>query len=248
LLIANRLPELAVINNDILSKNVLYHLGNFSPEDTKYVIESLTERSQLNLEPALVDELVQELASELGEVRPIELQVVGTQMQTEGITTLAKYQELGTKEQLVKRYLEEVIRDCGAENEQAAQLLLYLLTDENNTRPIKTRADLEVGLKEWTADLTTQVNKLDLVLKIFVESGLVLLLPEVPTNSYQLVHDYLVSFIRQQQDTDFISQLQESEERFKRSEQKLNRLLHCALVGSGAAATILALAICWMLN
>ena len=40
------------------------------------------------------------------------------------------------------------------------------------------------------------LEKLDLVLNIFVGSGLVFLLPEKPTDRYQLVHDYLVWFIQ----------------------------------------------------
>jgi hypothetical protein len=49
------------------------------------VIRELTERSQFYLQPELSDELVRDLAGELGEVRPIELQVVGAQLQTDNI-------------------------------------------------------------------------------------------------------------------------------------------------------------------
>ena len=41
--------------------------------------------------------------------------------------------------------------------------------------------------------MTTDASKLDLVLRIFVESELVFLLPEIPADRYQLVHDYLES-------------------------------------------------------
>jgi hypothetical protein len=70
---------------------------------------------------------------------PIELQVVGAQLQTDNITTLEQYHQLGSnpKEKLVQRSLEDVIKDCGAENERAARLVLYLLTNENGTRPLK---------------------------------------------------------------------------------------------------------------
>jgi hypothetical protein len=46
----------------------------------------------------------------------------------------------------------------------------------------------------------SEISPLDLVLQIFVKSGLVLLLPEIPAERYQLVHDYLAAFIRQQQE------------------------------------------------
>jgi WD40 repeat protein/tetratricopeptide (TPR) repeat protein len=216
LLELERLFDLGVVNNNILDKDIRYYLGNFSLEDTKKVIQSLTERTQFYLEPALLEQLVSDLAKQLGEVRPIELQIVGTQLQTERIITLEEYLQLGTKEKLVERFLEDVIKDCGAENKQAAQLVLYLLTDENGTRPLKTHAEL-------AADLTAEVDKLNLVLEIFVQSGLVLLLPESPADRYQLVHDYLVDFIRQQQGNEILAELEREREQRKRTEQELEQ-------------------------
>ncbi|MCC5644867.1 CHASE2 domain-containing protein [Nostoc sp. CHAB 5824] len=225
LLECNRFSSMKIIGNDILSNNVLYELGNFSPDDAKSIIQRLTEKANFQLQPALVEQLVQDLAGELGEVRPIELQVVGAQLQTENITTLAEYQQLGTKEELVKRYLDEVVNDCGVENQQVAELLLYLLTDEKGTRPLKTRAQLERDLQALSADATTDGNKLDLVLEIFVKSGLVVLLPENPFDRYQLVHDYIALFIRQQQEPklkDLIAELAKEREQRRLSEEKLS--------------------------
>ncbi|WP_448273957.1 nSTAND1 domain-containing NTPase [Nostoc sp. DSM 114160] len=153
LLECNDLSSLKIIGNDILSNNVLYKLGNFSPADTKSIIQRLTENTSFHLEPALVEQLVQDLAGELGEVRPIELQVVGAQLQTENITTLAEYRQRGTKDELVKRYLHEVVNDCGEENHQAADILLYLLTDEKGTRPLKTRAELKADFEPYFSEL-----------------------------------------------------------------------------------------------
>jgi WD40 repeat protein len=214
----NRLISLEVINNNILDKNILYYLGNFSVEDAKSVIQSLTEQTHFSLEPALIDALVQDLAGELGEVRPIELQVVGAQLQTEKIAKLEQYREHGPKDKLVGRFLEEVVKDCGSENELTAKLVLYLLTDENNTRPLKTRADLELEL-----DVTAE--KLDLVLEIFVKSRLVFQVPALPVERYQLVHDYLVAFVRQQQSARLVAELEKEREQRKLTEAKLNEVL-----------------------
>ncbi|MDF5718440.1 MAG: AAA family ATPase, partial [Rhizonema sp. NSF051] len=234
----NRLTSMEIIDNNILSKNVLYELGNFSPADAKAIIQQLTEGANFHLESALIDQLVKDLAGNLGEVRPIELQVVGAQLQTEEITTLVKYRECGTKEELVKRYLQEVVDDCGEENQKVAELVLYQLTDEKGTRPLKTRAELERDLKEFTTDLTVDASKLDLVLQIFVTSGLVLLLPENPAERYQLVHDYLAAFIHQQQGqklTQLMAELEGERTQRKLSEAKFNRFLRGALVASVAA-------------
>lgn len=185
LLECNRLDSMNVIGHDILGKNVLYGLGNFSPADARSIIEDLTTRSRFYLEPALIDQLVKDLAGQTEEILPIELQIVGAQLQAENIKTLADYREVGTKEELVKHYVEAVIEDCGIENRQAAELVLYLLTDDKGTRPLKTRAELERDLKEFVDDLTTDASKLDLILRIFVESGLVFLLPEIPADRGQ---------------------------------------------------------------
>ena len=252
LLEGSRRVQLDVINDNILDKDILYYIGNFSPQDAKSIIQSLTQRSQVHLEPELLDALVKDLASDGEEVRPIELQVVGAQLQTETIATLAQYQEHGPKEKLVQRYLAEVVADCGPENQRLAELVLYFLTDENNTRPLKTRGELEKDLEAISADLLAESNQLDLVLRIFLESGLVFLLPEIPADRYQLVHDYLVVFIRQQEEPklkELAAELEKerehrkrSEEERKRSEEQLNRVLRQRLriaIATGVGMSIL---------
>ncbi|MEH1969461.1 nSTAND1 domain-containing NTPase [Nostoc sp.] len=243
LLECNRLSNMAIIGKDILSNNVLYELGNFSPDDTKSIIQRLTQTTTFNLEQALIEQLVKDLAGELGEVRPIELQVVGAQLQTENITTVAEYQQRGTKEELVKRYLAEVVDDCGVENQQVAELLLYLLTDEKGTRPLKTRIELERDLQALVVNTTTGGNNLDLVLDIFVKSGLVILLPENPADRYQLVHDYIALFIRQQQEpklNELMAELERERQQRKLGEAKLNSFWKRALFGSVVAGVVLA--------
>jgi WD40 repeat protein/tetratricopeptide (TPR) repeat protein len=240
LLECSRLSSIKTTGIDILSNNVLYGLGNFPAEDAKAIIQDLTDRAQFYLEPALVDALVDDLAGELGEVRPIELQVVGAQLQDENITTLANYQTCGEtpKQELVKRYLAQSVGDCGSENQQIAELVLYLLTDEKGTRPLKTRSELERDLQALAGTLTQASpgleNALTLVLRVFVESGLVVLLPEIPTDRYQLVHDYLAAFIRQQQAPQLDRLIAELE-----TERKQRRLREEELVKEKQAKQIL---------
>ncbi|MEH2254169.1 nSTAND1 domain-containing NTPase [Nostoc sp.] len=213
------LSALEAINNNILDKHIRYQLNNFSPEYAKAIIRKLTERSQFNLEPALIDALIEDLSTEFGEVRPIELQVVGAQIQDERITTLEEYQPYRPNK-LIERYLKELIKDCGPENERAALLVLYLLTDENNNRPFKTRAELAAQLAELE-----DAGKLDLVLDILVSSGLVVLFPDVPER-YQLIHDYLVDLIRylQQQESSLQVQLNQLRYKVEQSQAEIERL------------------------
>ncbi|MBD2292784.1 PD40 domain-containing protein [Anabaena sphaerica FACHB-251] len=213
------LSSLEAINHNILDKNIRYQLNNFSPEYAKAIIHKLTERSQLHLEPALIDALVQDLSAELGEVRPIELQVVGAQLQDERITSLSQYQPYRPNK-LIERYIKELIKDCGPDNERAALIVLYLLTDESNQRPFKTQAELAAELTELEAN-----NQLELILKVLVSSGLVVLFPDVPER-YQLIHDYLVDLIRylQQQESSLQVQLNYLRYKVENSQQEIERL------------------------
>jgi WD40 repeat protein len=211
--------SLEAINNNILDKNIRYQLNNFSPDYAKAIINQLTERSQLHLESDLIDALVADLSAELGEVRPIELQVVGAQLQDERITTLAEYEPYRPNK-LIERYIKELIKDCGPENERAAHIVLYLLTDENGTRPFKTRGELAEELAELENS-----SKLDLVLHIFVLSGLVVIFPDIPER-YQLIHDYLVDVIRylQPQAINLQIQVNQLREKEKNSQEEIQRL------------------------
>ncbi|MCL6435132.1 MAG: hypothetical protein K6T90_13135 [Leptolyngbyaceae cyanobacterium HOT.MB2.61] len=215
-----RLTNLDIINNDILSKEIRYPLGDFSPKDARSVIKSLSDRAQFYMEDELIDALVHDLATGTNEVRPIELQVVGAQLQAEGINTLAEYRQKGPKEKLVERSLESVVHDCGPENEDVARIVLFLLTNENGTRPLKTKEDLEADLVDL--GMTHDIAKLDLVLEVLVGSGLAFEIPEMPASLYQLVHDYLVSFIRNHYKTGLLEELEREQERRKLVEEKLN--------------------------
>ncbi|MBE9069315.1 hypothetical protein IQ260_21975 [Leptolyngbya cf. ectocarpi LEGE 11479] len=262
-----RLPHESYIGNNILSIENRFELGNFSKDDAKAIVNSLTERSNIMLEPELVNEVVKDLAREGGKVRPIELQIVGAQLQAENIETLEEYQKKGPKNKLVQQYLEEVVKDCGPENKKAAELILYLLTGDNDTRPQRTRIEIEKDLKRLANDLIEQSSRLDLVLNIFVKSGLVFLWPETPSNRYQLVHDYLATFIRRQQQPEIneiitrlerekielkqaIKALEKEREQREKTEEELEiaarnnkRARQAVIIGTSVLSSILAIAI-----
>ncbi len=235
LLECDRLANIELINNDILNKNVRYYLGNFSKERAKAVIKELTERSPYRLEEALVDRLVADLAAEFGEVRPIELQVVGAQMLhgEAKITTLAAYEGLGKnpKRALVEGWLMQVVRDCGQENEELAQRVLYALTEEPEKRPKKTNMELQRDVRLFTSELDIEEidlaawGDLDFVLKVLVGAGLAFEIPASPEVCYQLVHDYLVQPIRQKFGGKLEKQLEEERQKRKEAEQKAEQVL-----------------------
>jgi WD40 repeat protein/tetratricopeptide (TPR) repeat protein len=196
--------DLGVINKNILDKDIRYYLGKFSSQDAIESIQSLTQRSYYKAQNELINQVVEDLAGEIDEVHPIELQIVGAQLQAENITTLEEYKQCGGKKKLVQRWLQEAIKDCGRENEQLCWKLLFELTDEKGTRPLKTKADLVTpAIREKETNQRTEgecslLSTLELILEILVGSGLVLRLHQESSNLYQLVHDYLVEPIREQ--------------------------------------------------
>lgn len=181
----------------IFDKKNFHYLDNFSPEEAKQQIKILKESTSLSLEDELIDKLVEDLAKQSGKVRPIELQLVGCQMEKHQITTLEAYQKLSSWYELIKYYVEEVIEDCGSKDEdkKVTRLTLYLLTRETNIRLLITEEELINHLREVEL-LETDIEKLSWILDILVASRLVIRSPELSVKQYQLAHDYLIKPIR----------------------------------------------------
>ncbi|MBD2342991.1 WD40 domain-containing protein [Anabaena subtropica] len=240
--------DLDVINKNILDKDIRYFLGKFSIEDAVAVIHYFTQTSQYEAKDDLINELVHNLAGDTGEINPIELQIVGAQLQAENITTLEKYKLCGGTKKLIERWLEEVIQDCGQENEDFSWKLLYELTDEKGTRPLKTKADLAVAL-EKNIDAKSEFDSCwELILEILIGSGLILCWREELGDRYQLVHDYLVEPIRQKNDYGIIAELEKikseknkAEVAQKLSQEHLNLVLRRRLREARAAGVLLAI-------
>lgn len=216
--------QLDAINNNILDRKLRYPLKDLSPEEATKVIWTLAEASQFQLEDTLINKLVEDLAGKSEVVRLIELQVVGAQLQAEKITTIEQYYALGSHPiaSLVERSLLNLISDCGPENEDTVWQILFSLTDYKGIRPLKTKAELLDSISpslsiyshtatndmrkkkqggcwepgRWNHKPESNEKRLELILKILVDSGLVFRVPTETQNRYQLVHDYLVEPIR----------------------------------------------------
>ena len=205
LLECDRAVELEKVENDILGKQVRYYLGDFTQKQARQVIEILTKRAQVSLDDALIDRLVTDLSGDRATILPIELQVVGAQLECEDppIVTRSQYLALtsdaGNKngkpsEILVERWLENVVKDCGEFNQLLAERVLYALTGHEEKRPQKTQTELADELLSTSS--TESDGDLSLVLAVLVGSGLAFRVSGTPSDRYQLIHDYLISFIR----------------------------------------------------
>ncbi len=196
LLIGSHLVKLKAINNDILGKDNLCYLENFKFKEAKSVIKTLTDRSQFQLESSLIDQLVQDLAEPENEVRPIELQIVGSALQDMDITTLENYHSLGydAKDKLITRYLDAVFEDCGLENKQNVLAVLETLIDEQHHDKKRRLTKSQIQL---ASNLNYLDKKLELILDILEENNIIFRFPFEPEDQYKIVHDYLVYPIQQ---------------------------------------------------
>ncbi|WP_072619958.1 NACHT and WD repeat domain-containing protein [Spirulina major] len=202
LLAIERQIELDGIDSNLLGRQVRYALRDLTPAEAEQVITHLIAQSQFQLTPDLIAAWIADLAEGRGTVRPLELHLLGAQLQADQITTLAAYRALGPnpKTTLVTRSLTTIIADCGLEHQTTTWHVLFALTLDNNTRPLKTVSDLSHILYETNPDHTIDQyrEQLTLILEILVGSRLVFRFPEDPEDRFQLVHDYLVPTIRRQ--------------------------------------------------
>ncbi|WP_170861299.1 ATP-binding protein, partial [Geitlerinema sp. PCC 9228] len=228
-----------------------YYLGNFLPAAARDVVADLTQHKQQShrkLETDLVEQFVADLTDALGEVRPVELQVVGAQLEAEEITQLAQYQQLGEnpKEQLAQRWIAMVVEDCGEENIEAAWQVLAALTDEKGTRPMRTKAELEEVLADYRQLVGGKAVSLEEpILTVLVGSGLVVCWRQESENRYQLVHDYLVDLVRRKYNADYRQRLERLAQRMKQEESTRKKWQKWTLRGSVVAAVVLACLAGW---
>jgi hypothetical protein len=199
--------DLSMIDNNILDRQWRYQLRNLTLEQARITIDRITGNCRYYLEPALSQQFVQDLANSHGEISPLQLQVVGAQLQNENIRTMGQYLQLSSQPQqyLMERALDEAIRDCGRENHAAVINALYLLTDLQGQRPERSFSQLLPATRDLpptpqryasTSHYNNHYAQLLLLLNILVGSGLVSCTKCEPENRYQLVHSSLVEKIQ----------------------------------------------------
>ncbi|MDB9312638.1 hypothetical protein PN462_05945 [Spirulina sp. CS-785/01] len=222
-------PGFSCIDGEILSQKVRYLVDHFTVEQARTVVQNLVERAQLPWEKGLVNTVIADLAQGYPLIRPIELQIVGAQMQQESIETSAAYEKVGGKAELVPHYFTEVIRDCGKRDESLAGLVLFHLTNDQGQRPLKTQEEL-------TKELEADSERLGGVLEILLISGLVVTVEDEPPR-YQLVHDYLVRPIRHWYNQE-LRQTMERLERERQEAKRQQRFLRSVLTGGAVVAAV----------
>lgn len=167
-----------------------YHLREFDEEQAEEIIGRSAREAGILLDAALRRRVASDLAAD-DKVLPSELQIIGTQLQKMGISTLEGYRRAGGKEQLVYGFLEDVIESAGDKGDkEAAHLLLRSLISEENTR-------LRLSLEELARRTQRNRDTVARLLRLFVASSLVREIQDDAPWRYELVHEYLIGRINQ---------------------------------------------------
>ena len=177
----------------------------FAPEKARDAITKPLELAHVEIEPKLVDWLIEELCRRQGLAEPAQLQIVCDTLwrgRENGAITLSQYLSLGSAddsstiaEQIVGRRLAEQFEKFGTRDElELIEALLApgVLSTDRGTKYVRDLPGLERELSEplsrlgGPAELRRVVNMLE-------ESRLVRLYARDGLDHIELTHDYLVS-------------------------------------------------------
>ncbi|WP_099239952.1 nSTAND1 domain-containing NTPase [Synechococcus sp. BDU 130192] len=190
--------DLGEANHNLFDHRLRHRLGNLRPDAAIALLERVATWAKLPLDKALIQQLIQDLQDGHGEIRPLELQVIGAQLHQDYLYTREEYLGLGfpPKLLLLERSLLGIIRYCGDENRDLAWQFLHYFTDLRHSQLVLTKADiLQLG-RQFLGDRRLGEEKAELILHIFKTTGLIRAQLYGGQESYQLARPDLVEPIR----------------------------------------------------
>jgi WD40 repeat protein/DNA-binding SARP family transcriptional activator len=171
-----RYPELS----DLVGPNYVL-LGPMSTSELRRTIEGPSQRVGLEVEPELVDTLVDDVAGELGALPLLSTALVDLWEERDGRTlTVAAYARSGGVRGAVARHAEAAFRSLDADDQVVARRVLLRLVggEEALTRRRASRAELDVDDDE----------RVSYVLSVLTERRLLV----VDGESVELIHEALL--------------------------------------------------------
>ncbi|HJQ49534.1 MAG TPA: BTAD domain-containing putative transcriptional regulator, partial [Gaiellaceae bacterium] len=171
-----RYPELT----DLVGPNHVL-LGPMSTSELRRTIEGPSERVGLEVEPELVDTLVDDVAGELGALPLLSTALVDLWEERDGRTlTLAAYARSGGVRGAVARHAEAAFRSLDVEGQKVARRLLLRLVggEEALTRRRASRAELDADEDEGVSHVLAVLTER----RLLVADG----------DSVELIHEALL--------------------------------------------------------
>ena len=218
LIAANRVNQ----NKSDLIENIfdpkhLYDLGHLSLDDALLITDGYFEKKQLLIDNELIQLLVNQIKhiTDLEKYRkiiPFEFQILLFQLEEDEIYTIEEYKINGSLEGLIKRYLQSTIFDCGAENENYAKSILYLLTNKKSNQCTSPKS-----LTSLAELIEIEKKELKKTIYPLMKSWLLKQIPVFHDQQYQLASEYLPKIINDDREFFEIAELQETKQELRDS-------------------------------
>jgi len=196
--IRRRIPEVFYVDMRLLP---------LTRDQARQAIAAPVERLSVSYEPALVERLLDELASEASPagvsrpgtaqlaVMPPQLQIVCSALYDglphgEHCITLAIHEQLGGARGMLQKYLDNELARLESDEQELARDALEELVTSQRTKAVKTAAELALALKVDVSDLESVLEKLVRARLLRpVERA------EATERAYELAHEYLIADI-----------------------------------------------------
>lgn len=157
-------------NIDAIKQIVFYPLKPLSEEQTWQVIQGLSYKTNLGLEPELVATIIKDLSDRNQQINCRELQIIGTVLEDQKIKTLKQYQSQG-KDKFINYYINSIIKLYNPINQKNATICLYLLSQFDQSFCLKNLSEMRDGLGEY--NISISLEELTKILTLLVKSGLI---------------------------------------------------------------------------
>ena len=180
----------------------LYQLNDINHQELKEGWQTLYQEFDFPFTPKLIKVVFDDLIQESKYIKPLELQIVMSQLEKKGIFTLEDYYQSFNHPQesrlfnIFKYFLLSIIKYFKNTEPELAQTILYCLIEQQNKSIVaKSIRELIKDLK--LMNYSFKIKHIEIILDILVESNLVLCILTPSDTKYQLLHPILIKYISQ---------------------------------------------------
>jgi len=193
-----RMVELEKYVGDALDRNKRFYLSLFDQATAFRVMRQLSNKARLSWPDVFLNEVIKDLTQD-GQVRPIELQLVGAALATLNINDEQAYSRSGRAEALLTDYLQATLESLSGNKRERRTIKRVLLTliDEPRERLSLTAHEIAARSDVNLSRVTDALNKLTSVNLVRSHAGQEENSSENDATvfSYELMHDVLVDSV-----------------------------------------------------
>ncbi len=189
-----RLQNLVPDIPDPTSPRTTFELQNLRTEAARKVLKSASIEERSGFEKSLIDAILEDLETD-NQVRPVDLQLIGTRLKRDGICTKAAYEQLGRRAGIIGSFIRDELRRLP--KPIVGELVLRKLCAPDG----ETKSPVDIPLEDIAADirlrdpsLLSDGQTLPMCLKQLQDARIVI---QTERNKFNLTHDSLAPLIRE---------------------------------------------------